>query len=786
MEITTLSSELHVYVTAEEVNLTFFTSTMHHMNRSLEETLEKTLIRMTKILEKGLGGKGKSKKGKNKGKSNTLPAPPVVPLEGMSSIPPIAVSPSSVAFMVLNGDEEVDVSSMTNQHGWQSGMKLVFPLLEISFIVVLDAPIVRDINTFPGATTCVSYKSTPKGTCLMINCPITVDVKREHADSMEIAWYIQPNGGDSKYEYKCTSLTYTPSVDDLDCKLKIFVTPMREQGSVRGRSMVHYLTGKVQEEAESHILYYRALYNIITRERNASISQTLLASEAELERTGKKKFGKHFLSFFAPDASTALIVQEKGEGVDALEACRVTTELRNASKYLSKYAKKRDNSVYDNEQSIRPGNLFLVDHVRDCTATALLHSLTTCTDIDSSPSSLQYRNDRCLRLVNYNILSDGYSGREYARKVLYPYCSPEYLVSEYRLQLIGKEILAYDSDVCCLQEVDRKAYLCYLQPLMSAQGYTGHFTMKDTSVNEGVANFVHHTFGQVMMYIDIPLGKSIVAYGHLDSVLCKEEYKGCRDILNEFLGMVAQVVVVKKRNVEACNDEYVIFANTHLFFHPAAPYIRLLQTDIIAKALHAVSEFMTKHYHENTCPLSSFTFPAATVIVNDHYIESESSRDRKTHLIFCGDLNSTLETAVLEYLERGVIASDHVVWKSALSFDWFRGRDDEGEGEREGEEGSVGGGKEGGETEEVANVSTEWPALHNPLGPLSSAAGYPQYTNWIAGFHDVLDYIYVKDTMRVIRQAPFPSEQDFIEMTGIPNESYPSDHLALAVDLELL
>lgn len=46
-----------------------------------------------------------------------------------------------------------------------------------------------------------------------------------------------------------------------------------------------------------------------------------------------------------------------------------------------------------------------------------------------------------------------------------------YLLPGYRRPLIAKEVLDYNADIICLQEVDEKAFHTYLQPVMSHAGY---------------------------------------------------------------------------------------------------------------------------------------------------------------------------------------------------------------------------------------------------------------------------------------------------------------------------
>ena len=73
------------------------------------------------------------------------------------------------------------------------------------------------------------------------------------------------------------------------------------------------------------------------------------------------------------------------------------------------------------------------------------------------------------------------------------------------------------------------------------------------------------------------------------------------------------------------------------------------------------------------------------------------------------------------------------------------------------------------------------------MGPMVSASGYPQFTNYTAGFKDLLDYVFVPkwNPYQSVRIAPFPSEKRLSADVAIPSRSYPSDHVALVADLEL-
>lgn len=72
---------------------------------------------------------------------------------------------------------------------------------------------------------------------------------------------------------------------------------------------------------------------------------------------------------------------------------------------------------------------------------------------------------------------------------------------------------------------------------------------------------------------------------------------------------------------------------------------------------------------------------------------------------------------------------------------------------------------------------------------LASACGTPQFTNYVRDFQGCLDYIFYqkdKNGFRVEAVAPFPDEEELKENVALPSKVFPSDHVALIADLEVL
>ena len=66
--------------------------------------------------------------------------------------------------------------------------------------------------------------------------------------------------------------------------------------------------------------------------------------------------------------------------------------------------------------------------------------------------------DEHIRVVSYNILSDGLAETVFSKDGLFPYCPDEYVSWAYREHLLLDEIIGYNADLICLQELDAKCF----------------------------------------------------------------------------------------------------------------------------------------------------------------------------------------------------------------------------------------------------------------------------------------------------------------------------------------
>ncbi|XP_055844280.1 2',5'-phosphodiesterase 12 [Episyrphus balteatus] len=320
------------------------------------------------------------------------------------------------------------------------------------------------------------------------------------------------------------------------------------------------------------------------------------------------------------------------------------------------------------------------------------------------------------RVVSYNILADLYADSEHTRTFLFPYCPPYALSLDYRRQLFIKEIIGYNGDIMCLQEVDTKVFDLDLKPILLEKGYQGLMQQKGSS-GEGVATFYRSDRFEMIRTMGMNIGENVPTLPVFRELW--EKIKDNSKLVERLVerATTLQLSILKSKET----GKILCIANTHLYFHPDADHIRLLQVGF------------SMLYIEN--------------ILKKLPTELATTEDNIS-LVFCGDFNSVPECGIYKLMTEKFVDSDYIDWRSNAE-------------------------------EAVRNVT-----LSQPFS-IASACGTPKYTNFTHAFAACLDYIfYQTDRLTVEEVIPLPSDEQLKTHTAIPSVVFPSDHVALVTVLK--
>jgi CCR4-NOT transcription complex subunit 6 len=391
--------------------------------------------------------------------------------------------------------------------------------------------------------------------------------------------------------------------------------------------------------------------------------------------------------------------------------------------------------------------------------------------VHSTPPSVR-RFDKsklpgAVRVLCYNILAESYAPPERMT-----YCPLWALNWEYRKHRILAELLYYNPDILCLQEVESEQYSAYFEPELQAQGYVGVFrpksrarTMSDWSKVDGCAVFFKHdafTLVDVTLieFQTIALQKhSVLTYNKKDTgfnrLITKDNIALCL-LLQPVIGPTSSSPPLN-------NGEPLLVVNTHIHWDPEFCDVKLMQTQFLLEQLEALAARYCGEEPGNdhgTASLLRGDTPTGRERVGERSHNEENMNDEHSSsekwsqlaMLVCGDFNSLPDSGVYQLLETRHVAGTH------------------------------------------ADFGTYDFGLYNVHGlrhrlELKSAyamcGGEPPFTNFTHEFVGVLDYIwYTPRTLRVHKVLRGVDYDVVLKSYGaLPNPFMCSDHISLVADI---
>ncbi|CAK9001954.1 unnamed protein product [Durusdinium trenchii] len=321
------------------------------------------------------------------------------------------------------------------------------------------------------------------------------------------------------------------------------------------------------------------------------------------------------------------------------------------------------------------------------------------------------------KVMNWNVLAD-----LYANEFVYPYCEKWALSWTWRKHLIMKELKSMAVDIITLQEVQKDAYDEWFRPQLLDAGYEGVFQQKKRDpifhrgkyTAEGCATFYKTTrFRRV--------DKQVIDYDRETSTEIRNTGDDQRCLQRLSKGNIALAVMLEDLQIKATNScqagpnggHCLVVVNTHILCDPSSSDVKLWQSYLLVNSL--------KHLGWNHWPL-----------------------------LLAGDFNSTPDSAVYEYLKKGMINGAHEDLRHDPS----------------------------------GLLSRFRMHMHHNL-KLSTAyatcTGHEaKFTNYTEDFKGTLDYIWFSpEVLQVVAITQVDEESELRKEHALPSSNRPSDHVSL-------
>lgn len=352
-------------------------------------------------------------------------------------------------------------------------------------------------------------------------------------------------------------------------------------------------------------------------------------------------------------------------------------------------------------------------------------------DVDMPPLNVDDDEPYTLAILSYNVLCE-----KYATAQMYGYTPSWALAWEYRKEFILQEIISYNAEICCLQEVEMGQFNDYFEPKLKQHGYEGIFwpksrarTMRDDERQhvDGCATFIKT---EAFELVD----KQLIEFNQI--ALQRPDFKKTEDIFNRVMTKdnVASIAMLEHRKA----GYKVIVANAHMHWDPEFRDVKLVQAAMLLEQLEMVG--------------NRFAKMALQVKPHDGFKAPSYSSGKQIPTIVCGDFNSTPDSGVYEFMSKGSAPGNH---KDFMNH--------------------------------IYGTYTSEGLKHNyALRSAYSNIGELPFTNLTPGFQGVIDYIwYASNTLAASCLLGEIDRSYVSRVVGFPNAHFPSDHVCILAEFKV-
>ncbi|CAG8618205.1 4058_t:CDS:2 [Paraglomus occultum] len=278
----------------------------------------------------------------------------------------------------------------------------------------------------------------------------------------------------------------------------------------------------------------------------------------------------------------------------------------------------------------KEGTPAVIQYLRDSSPLPQQPAEREWISLDNDPSNSN--SPDVFTLLSYNVLCEKYATSQH-----YGYIPSWALAWNYRKDLILQDVLSYNADIVCLQEVDTSQYEEFFKDQLRAQAdYDSVYWPKSRAktMSEWEKKTVDGcaTFFKASKYTLID--KQLIEFNQV--ALQRPDFKKTDEMFNRVITKdnIAIVTLLENKETQA----RLIVANCHIHWDPSYADVKLVQVAMLTDELEKYAE---KWCAQSTNPIHNYSPPT------------------KMSTIICGDFNSTPESGVYDFLSHGTVQQDH-------------------------------------------------------------------------------------------------------------------------------
>ncbi|PIA55172.1 hypothetical protein AQUCO_00800124v1 [Aquilegia coerulea] len=348
----------------------------------------------------------------------------------------------------------------------------------------------------------------------------------------------------------------------------------------------------------------------------------------------------------------------------------------------------------------------------------------------------QHSAHQSFRVLSYNVLADMCATRD-----KFSYCPSWALTWEYRKQNLLREIIGYEAEIICLQEVQLEHFENFFKPELEQRGYSVMFMRKQGGLYmrggykyDGCATFFRcNRFREVRGY---QLVFKEIARAVIETLQPNQKETGIR-LLKDNVAIVTILESLENKTVSCNLNSIFCVANTHIHASEEFKDVKLWQVATLVNGLEMIGKLGIP-------------------------------------ILICGDLNSRPGSAPYDLLLCGKVDSQHVEWPNDPvgifnHLKLFHGL------------------PLGSAYRSLQITDGSHPFFEKQRKKTNFMTGEPWFTNFSNAFSGTLDYIfYSGDKLQLKGLLELLDPGDISKNTGLPSPDWSSDHIALMAEFCLM